>query len=50
MEEKMFALNLLVVTGFCSRGLFKFKLTQASPDLSWGEIWSWLDLSRMFMI
>lgn len=38
MEEKAVMLDLLVVTGFCSRGLFHLPITQASPDLSWGEI------------
>lgn len=38
MEEKAVTLDLLVVIGFGSRGLFHLQRTQASPDLDWGEI------------
>lgn len=33
MEKKVVLLDLLVVSGFCSRDLFNIKVTQASPDL-----------------
>lgn len=50
MEEKVVTLDLSVVTGFCSRGLLHLKITQASPDLGWGEICSWFGLSAIFVI
>lgn len=49
IEEKAVMLDLLVVTGFGSRGLFHLQITQASPDLGWGEIWSWFSLSAIFV-
>lgn len=38
MEEKVVILDLLVETGFCFRGLFNLKITQASPELGWDKI------------
>lgn len=50
MEEKAVMLDLLVVTGFCSRGLFHLPIPQASPDLSWGEIGPGFVLVQCFLI
>lgn len=39
MKGKVVILDVLVVTGFCSRGLFNLKITEPSPDLGWGKTW-----------
>lgn len=50
MKENVITLGLSVVTGFSSRGLFHLRITQASPDLGWDQMWSWFGLSAVFVI
>lgn len=50
MKGKVVILDVLVVTGFCSRGLFNLKITEPSPDLGWGKTWSCFNLGAVFVI